>query len=89
MSSGSLAKVIGHVDLVPYYNDGSNGTGDAKVRPHAKVVPMALAMPRWFQWHWRCQGEAATVSDGSNGTGDAKVRPQRYQTVPMALGMPR
>ncbi|KAF5830002.1 hypothetical protein DUNSADRAFT_15176 [Dunaliella salina] len=28
--AGSLAKVIGSVDLVPYYNDGSNGTGDAR-----------------------------------------------------------
>lgn len=29
--AGSLAKVIGNIDLVPYYNDGSNGTGDEKV----------------------------------------------------------
>jgi len=29
--AGSLAKVVGNIDLVPYYNDGSNGTGNAKV----------------------------------------------------------
>lgn len=31
-----MATVIGEVNLVPYYNDGSNGTGDARVRGACK-----------------------------------------------------
>lgn len=32
VSSGSMAEVLGKAQLTNYYNDGSNGTGDYKVR---------------------------------------------------------